>query len=340
MTGAPMDDVDRSLLDRIQRGIPVVDRPWQAIAADEGATETAVLDRLRRLQTERLVSFLGPIYDTRAVGYRTSLVAMDVRPGAIESAAMAVSAYPGVSHCYERDNAFNLWSTLAVPPGERLATVARTLAGEAGCRRAVLLPERRRYKLRVHFAVGRAVRPAEADQPRRRFVRGTFSTADVAVLQRLQPGLPLVAEPFRELAGGDEASGRSLREALEEHVERGFVRRVAALVRHRNVGYVANAMAVWAVDDGAADGVGRILASHDAVSHCYLRRRSVAWPYGLYAMVHGTSAEAVRQVIADLTARAALPEPLVLTSGREFIKRRLQLFTPAYEAWHDERRRS
>lgn len=331
-----MDDADRSLLDALQEAIPLVRSPWAAVGSTLGLAEGEVLSRLERLVDERRLSFLGPIYDARALGYRTTLAALDVDAGHLDEVAAAVGSYPGVSHCYEREGRPSLWFTLAVPPGRTLASVVRAVARRPGVRGALILPELRRYKLRVRFRLGTA--PAETSE-----VRGSprpsrpvpLDEDDRRAVRLLGDGLPLTSDPFLTLAGSEEA-GRWLLGRLEAHLRSGVARRVAALVRHGRVGYRANVMAVWDATRARADEAGPILAEDGSVSHCYLRRRAPGWSHSLYAMVHGRSEDEVEAAARRLASTANLPPPLLLRSLREFKKERLRFFTDDYDRWRPE----
>ncbi len=326
-----MDELTKRLIDRVQLGVPLVEAPFAEIAKELDCDEKSVLAKLNHFKEEGLLSFLGPIYATRATGYRTTLMAMEAPD--IELAAKVVGSYPGVSHCYERGHRYNLWSTLAVPPGLTLASVAREMARRGECKSVILLPERRRYKLRVHFRLTEKKAPAAVGKPKGP-KRGKMNEDEIKVLRLVQGGLPLVSRPFQELAGSDEAE---LIESVRDHLARKLIRRIAGLVRHHRVGYRANGMAVWQVPEERADEVGATLAACESVSHCYLRRKAKDWPYSHYAMLHGKKREEVSELATTLAKEAQLAEPFVLFSLREFKKNRLQLYTDDYKTWFDER---
>ena len=331
-----MDDIDRRLLDALQEAIPLVRTPWAEVGSSLGLAEGEVLSRLVRLVDERRVSFLGPIYDARALGYRTTLAALDVDAGHLEEVAAVVGSYPGVSHCYEREGRPSLWFTLAVPPGTTLASVVRAVARHAGVRGAMLLPELRRYKLRVRFQLGPERTSLHEDPGSPRPSRSVpLDGDDRKAVRLLGDGLPLSSDPFLALAGS-EGEAEWLLARLEKHVRSGLARRVAALVRHGRVGYRANVMAVWDATRARADEAGPILAQEGAVSHCYLRRTTPGWPHSLYAMIHGRSEDEVEAVARRLASSASLPSPLLLRSLREFKKERLRFFTDDYDRWHPE----
>jgi len=155
-----------------------------------------------------------------------------------------------------------------------------------------------------------------------------MNAADEAVVRATQAGLPLVPEPYRALAqqlgiGEDEVVAR-----LEAMRADGRIRRIGAVPNHYALGYTANAMTVWDVDDEAVDELGAAVGSLSFVSHCYRRpRRLPAWRYNLFAMVHGRDRDETEARRAQI--RAALGDALraddVLYSTRILKKTGLRL---------------
>jgi DNA-binding Lrp family transcriptional regulator len=163
---------------------------------------------------------------------------------------------------------------------------------------------------------------------------------DIAVIRELQEDLPVVPQPYVPMAarvGIAEAEFLAVAHRLKEQ---GYMRRMAAVLRHREAGFRANAMGVWVVPAEQADEVGQIMGSFKGVSHCYLRPTYPDWPYSLFTMVHGRSA-ADCQVVVDAIAHATgVGEYALLYSTKEHKKIRLRYFTPDVEAWETEVRRS
>jgi DNA-binding Lrp family transcriptional regulator len=156
--------------------------------------------------------------------------------------------------------------------------------------------------------------------------RDGLSEFDKRLIARLCGDLPLEERPFLALAeelgsSEDEVIGRIRR--LERD---GVLRRLGAIVRHREAGIVGNAMAAWVVPDEQADEVGEYVASLEAVTHCYLREAAPDWPYTLYAMIHARRQDGCREVAEAITERFGLTEWLVLASQREFKKSSVQYF--------------
>jgi DNA-binding Lrp family transcriptional regulator len=122
-----LDHADRALLTRMQRAVPLIPRPFAAIGEELAMPELDVVDRLARLKDSGIVREFSAIFDARRLGYESTLVAARYKPSDLEHAARAISQNPGVSHNYERDHAFNLWYTLAVPPGVDIAATVDSL---------------------------------------------------------------------------------------------------------------------------------------------------------------------------------------------------------------------
>ncbi|AKU13495.1 heme biosynthesis protein [Azoarcus sp. CIB] len=124
------------------------------------------------------------------------------------------------------------------------------------------------------------------------------------IIVATQGGLPLVPDPWGAVAGELGIPPKELLARIRSMLERGVIRRIGAVPNHYAIGYTANGMSVWDIDDEAIDAVGEWLGALPAVTHCYRRpRRLPDWPYNLFAMVHGRSHDAVRGQLEDIAAR-------------------------------------
>ncbi|SVD18425.1 uncharacterized protein METZ01_LOCUS371279, partial [marine metagenome] len=115
-----MDKLDTEILNEIQWEFPLVIKPFDEIAKKFGISSDEVKTKLIQLKRKGVLRQLSAIFDTRKLGYTSSLVAMEIEPDKLESVAHQINKHPGVSHNYEREHEFNLWFTLAVPPGTDL----------------------------------------------------------------------------------------------------------------------------------------------------------------------------------------------------------------------------
>ncbi len=157
---------------------------------------------------------------------------------------------------------------------------------------------------------------------------GGLDAADRAIVLATQAGLPLVPDPWGAVGREVGMSGAEVLARMQAMQESGVIRRVAAVPNHYRLGYVANGMTVWDVDDAQIDRLGREVAAIEGVSHCYRRPRHLPhWPYNLFAMLHGRSREEVERQAAVLRERLgeACRDHRILYSTRILKKTGLRL---------------
>lgn len=338
------DDADRELLNALQAGLALVRTPYREVGERIGMPEAEVLGRLQRLKDAQIVRQLSAIFDTRALGYESSLVAARYPDDRLFEAAAIVGGHPGVSHNYRRTHAFNLWYTLAVEPDSRLgleATMER-LREETGAESMRLLPTIKLFKINVQLDMtgkqkGDEKDAAPAPPPRRG--DGVLPTAaDKAAIAILQRDLPVTERPFDIWAAEVGIAPDELLAQAQVFADRAYMRRFAAVLNHRKAGFGANGMAVWRVPEERLEEVGPQMAAFRAVSHCYRRPTYPDWPYSIFTMVHSRSKETcedVIQAIAEETGYTAPDDRAVLYSTYEFKKIRLMYFTPDYAEWEE-----
>ncbi len=327
----PLDELDRQLLNALQSAFPLVARPFDAVGAALGLPGAEVLARVARLKSTRLVRQISAIFDSGRLGYHSSLVAMRFDPRDIDAGAAVISAHPGVSHNYQRNHAFNLWFTLAVPPERTIAAEVAALADRARPEQTWLLPTIRLFKIGVNLDLtGEAPvtavddRPAPSSAPAAPPV--TLTTAELAAVRALQRDLPLTAEPFADLAVSAGLSPERLLALALAMRERGVLRRFAAVLHHRRAGFQANGMGVWAVPPADIDTVAPRMAAYQAVSHCYQRPTGPGWPYSVFTMIHGRQAGDCEAVVEAIAAATGVLEHALLYSTKEYKKTRVRYF--------------
>ena len=327
-----MDSTNRVILDRVQRSFPIVSQPYRALAEGLEISEAELLERIASLKENRVIRQISAIFNTGALGYRSSLVAMAVPREALERVAGVINGYPGVSHNYLRPGSFNMWFTIAAPPGQDLEAVVSGLADAAGGLPTLVLPALKKYKLAVVLDVLEEGDLENAEEKTRLPLTESGpgfkpSPANLAIVKCIQEDLPLVQRPFAAWADSLEMSESELLEVISAWIGQGAIRRFAAVLNHRQVGFGANGMVVWNCPEDRIDGVGAILASYPEVSHCYSRpARPPHRPYNLYAMIHARSAEQCEAIAGNLSGAAGLDSFRILFSTKEYKKIRLKLF--------------
>jgi len=125
---------------------------------------------------------------------------------------------------------------------------------------------------------------------------------DQRIIQATQAGLPLVPEPYQAVAEQLGLTAKAVMERLQAMQAAKAIRRIGAVPNHYALGYKANGMTVWDVDDEVVDALGERIGHLDFVSHCYRRPRHLPqWPYNLFAMVHGHDRHEVLGYVAEIS---------------------------------------
>lgn len=310
-----LDATDFMLVNPWQRGFPLKPHPFREIAERSSLSETVVVERFIRLQKQGVIDRIGPVFRPNSVG-ASSLAAMAVPPQRLESVAAFVSGQAGVNHNYEREHPYNLWFVVT---GASAAEVQWTLSCiEYGTRLKVLrLPLAEEFHIDLGFDLETKVAPRTPGLAK----LPELSAEEKKLVAAVAGGLPLVPAPYASVAKSLGLSEEEVLARLARMLAEGRIRRIGAVIRHRRLGYEANAMAVWDVPDEEAGAVGRSLAMHPAVTLCYRRSRALPeWPYNLYCMVHGKERGQVLQTLEELNAALRFPGA-VLFSKRCFTQR-------------------
>jgi len=151
-----------------------------------------------------------------------------------------------------------------------------------------------------------------------------LTAQDRELVALIQGGLPLVARPYAALAGQLGISEDALIARLRRLQQDGLIKRMGVVVRHRALGYHANAMVVWDIADADVARIGALLAGESCVTLCYQRPRHLPdWPYNLFCMIHGRERSAVLRRLEQIIASHGLQHipHQVLFSGRSFKQR-------------------
>jgi len=338
-----LDQTDAALLSRLQQGLSLVRRPFDPIGRELDLDVEQVLIRLRRLKDQLgVVREISAIFDSRALGYQSCLVAAGYQPDQLESAAAVINDHPGVSHNYQRDAELNLWFTLAVPPLTRLGLqpTIDLLGSITKPRRALYLPALRVFKIGVRLDLtesrdpaARSDRTADASVAPVGAAGSSFNPDDIPVVRALQNDLPIQAEPFETAAEQAGVGVDELLLAASRLLKSRTMRRFAAVLRHERAGFDANVLAAWQVPQDRTDQLGLALGAFSAVSHCYLRPTYPDWPYNVLTMIHGQSRQECVDVIGAMARATGLDAPAQLWSVRQFKKQRLRYFTGEVEKW-------
>ncbi len=324
------------ILSRIQKKFPLVARPFKIIADELSMSEDEVLEILQEQKKANIIRQTSAIFDTKRLGYVSSLVAFKIPADKISDAVKIINSHPGISHNYERNHDFNIWFTLAVAPNSKLGLekTLEVLAEATGAEDYIMLPTLKLFKINVKLnTTGKDEKKEEVKRVKHTEIE--LTPLHHAIIRAAQYDIEMSKEPFKAIIDDLNIDYDTFFKILDELQEAGVMRRFASILNHRKAGFSANAMVVWDVDEEKGEAVGERAAAFSAVSHCYLRPKYPNWPYNLFTMVHGKSVEETSSIIEEMASEIDSKSHMPLYSSREFKKVRIEYFTPEFEAWED-----
>ncbi|MBQ7187986.1 MAG: hypothetical protein IJR99_01075 [Kiritimatiellae bacterium] len=336
-------EAEVSVVNALQGGLPLVPYPFEEIGRRYGLSGEDVLALVRKLKVEGSCRRVGAIFDARRLGYRSVLCAALAPISELDRCAALASACPGVTHCYERgwpaelppDSPGaprgriwpNLWFTLATPAEAFDAEIER-LQAAFGSVEIHALPSLRRFKIDVVFDLRTRTRDEKTEPPTRRSPKpisddgSVFAVTDAEreIIRSMQGDMAVEARFFAPVAAKVGRSETQLLDTLRTWQENGVLRRVALILRHRQVGFKANGMCAWDVAENETVVKGRALAQYPEITHCYERPHSPLFPFRLYAMIHTTSFLGTQQLFGRISRETGLQNGQLLLSLREYKK--------------------
>jgi len=324
-----MDELDKEILNEIQWTFPLVTRPFDAIAKKFNTSPEIIKERLNALKKNGVLRQLSAIFDTRKLGYTSSLVAMEIEHDKLEYVANQINRHPGVSHNYERDHEFNLWFTLAVPPGSDLKQELDKFNVLKGIKKVRMLPTLQLFKIGVKLDMvdekKHEVAPTEQKKEIQN-VKFVPTEEDKQFIRELQKDMDIIDEPFAQSASNLGITEEQLFEKMKYYESIGVMRRFAAILRHRQVGFTANGMIVWKVPNEKISEVGSKLGAFPQVSHCYERPTYPDWPYNVFSMIHCKTHDEAQEMAKTIQNQIHVDDYRILFSSREFKKTRVEYF--------------
>jgi len=324
-----LDGIDKKLLNEIQWVFPLVDRPYLEIANRHGVSEEDVMHRIKALKKIGLVRQINAIFDTRRLGYKSALVAFAVKPNKLNQVADKINEHPGVSHNYERNHEYNMWFTLAVPPGSDMKQDLDRMAALDGVIKYRVLPTLKLYKIGVRLDMINedSEKPKPTDEVKElNPEKVQLTERDKEFIRELQKDLTVTPQPFKEPADKLGITTNELFAKAKEYESIGIMRRFAAILRHRDAGFIANGMVVWNVPEDKIDEIGFKLAAFPQVSHCYRRPVYSDWRFNLFSMVHARTLDAAEKMAVEMSSTIGIKDYQILFSSREFKKERVKYF--------------
>lgn len=329
--------MQKEILLRVQKNFPLVAKPFEAIAKELGIEENAVIDIIQDQKDNKVIRQTSAIFDTKSLGYESSLVAFKINENKIDEAVKIINAHPGVSHNYERNHAFNIWFTLASSPLSAIGLneTIKILASLTQADDYIVLPTLKLFKISVKLdTTGKEEKKENVSK--KQTIKMKLTPQHMLIIKLLQNDITIKSEPFEDIIKELKIDYETFFALVDDLEKSGVMRRFASILNHRNAGFNANAMVVWDIDETNAQEIGKTAASFSAVSHCYLRPKFPNWPYNLFTMVHGKTKEETDSIIESMAEEIESKDHMPLYSSREFKKIRLKYFSNEEQIWEEK----
>jgi len=330
-----IDQRDRELLNALQSDLPLVSTPFAVLGQSIDMSEKEVLKRAEKLKREGLLRQISASFDTRALGYRSCLVAAEIAEDRTDHAASIVNLHPGVTQNYRRNHEFNLWFTLAVPPNSRLGIerTVKVLEKESGARLTRMFPTLRHFKNSGASDWSEGQSDGGLDSAAGESVRNPVTDAEIEMVKLLQRDLPLLPRPWDALGRMVGVSGDDLLVAAKRLTSHQQIRRFSGSVPERKSGFSATIMGVWVVPETRVEEIGATMATYPSVSHSYIRPTYPDWPFNLFTTVHGRSVDECESALNGMATDLQLTQMKALYPIKEYKRSRISLFSPELEEW-------
>jgi DNA-binding Lrp family transcriptional regulator len=312
----------KRLCNELQEGLPVCSEPYDDLARYIDSDEKTVLQEIEKLKKLGVIRRISALINYRALGMASTLVAAHIPEESLQEVTEAVNSLENVSHNYRRHHYYNLWFTLQARTEKQIEVMLSNLSGRFGID-FHNLSVKRVFKLDVRFDA----ESEESDtggllQDVARVPKGERVELDEnqkLILSRLQKDLDLVTKPFEFLCSEGFEEQDVLR-IIAELIDKGVIRRIAAVVNHHKLGFVANVLFASEVPQDKIIEAGEKLARFGMVSHCYERRTFDNWPYNLFAMMHARSMGEIQHVINRFTEAEKIESFQLLPTAAELKK--------------------
>jgi len=318
-----ISQLQQDIINNSQKGFPLTSQPYQTITEQLAnvnivTNEQEVFQAIEDLNSQEILSRVGPVFDHKKAGAST-LAALAVPAEDLDRIADIVNQFEQVNHNYGREpysgkQKFNLWFVITASDMVALnSTIAHIelLTGLA----VLVLPMEASYHIDLAFSINvTGVESPTSNQVNSQVenqtgnkLTGLSKIEKTALRHAIEKGLPTHLYPYQVIAKQLGLTEQQVLIQISLWQKEGLIRRFGLVIKHRKLGYDANAMVVWNIPNDDMDNVAQRLAKCAPVSLCYQRpRRLPDWPYNLFCMIHGTDRTLVLQQISQITEQLGL----------------------------------
>jgi DNA-binding Lrp family transcriptional regulator len=321
-----LDKQDKELLQLLQDNFPVEKRPWANLGKILGIPEEEVLSRIQRLSSDGFIRKLRTILDAKKLNTCSStLMAMKVPEEKMEGVVNVVNEYMSVTHNYRREHDYNLWFTVTTCGSKDLGSTVDEIIRRTGIPEHDILdlPTTSVFKIDVRFKfTNGGLKAMNGNYNGNTNGNTNMNNADAinkAIIRTTQEKIPLVNEPFAEIAKETGISQDEVIARLNELISVGVIKRLGISVNQRKIGIVANAVVAWKVPQEQVKRVGNMLSAYREITHCYERVTVPGkWEHNLFTVIHSYNRESVEETARMMSEAVGISDYLVMFSNEQF----------------------
>ena len=321
-----LDKQDKELLQLLQDNFPVEKRPWTNLGKILGIPEEEVLSRIQRLSSDGFIRKLRTILDAKKLNTCSStLMAMKVPEEKMEGVVNVVNEYMSVTHNYRREHDYNLWFTVTTCGSKDLGSTVDEIIRRTGIPEHDILdlPTTSVFKIDVRFKfTNGGLKAMNGNYNGNTNGNTNVNNADAinkAIIRTTQEKIPLVNEPFAEIAKETGISQDEVIARLNELISVGVIKRLGISVNQRKIGIVANAVVAWKVPQEQVKRVGNMLSAYREITHCYERVTVPGkWEHNLFTVIHSYNRESVEETARMMSEAVGISDYLVMFSNEQF----------------------
>ncbi|MHB1665720.1 MAG: siroheme decarboxylase subunit alpha [bacterium] len=336
-----LDLFDKKILNILQTDFPILARPFQEIGLRLGISEEEVLNRIINLKQEKVIRQISAIFDSHNIGYKGTLAAFKVPEGEIDNAASVINSHKGVSHNYLRNNPYNIWFTITLPPDKDFEEEISLISKNSKAEDYLILPTLKLFKIGVNFDMTEEIETANNKNIYNANANFRYFSQDDAIddskinisefekdcIRELQKDLEITGEPFKSAASDLNISQEELLCQISKFIEEKKMRRFACVLYHQKAGFNYNIMGIWKSKEDEIDKNGKIMASINEVSHCYRRHTYPGkWEYNIFTMIHTKNEEEALKTMDKIAELTGIKDFGSLKSIKEFKKVRVKYY--------------
>jgi len=319
---AVISQLQQDIINNAQKGFPLSGRPFHVIkeqlaSVNINTSEEEVFKAINALHSQQVLSRFGAVFDHKKAGAST-LAALAVPAKYLDKVAGIVNQFEQVNHNYGRDSysqqeKYNLWFVVTASDMLALKSTLANIELLTGLP-ILVLPMEASYHIDLAFSIN--VTGSESPiykpvtttaQKQENNCLGLSEIEKRALRSIIEKGLPEHLSPYQVVAEQLGLSEQQVLTQINLWQAEGLIRRFGLVIKHRQLGYNANAMVVWNIAYSEIDNVAQQLSKCAPVSLCYQRpRRLPDWPYNLFCMIHGTDRSLVLEQISQITEQLGL----------------------------------